>query len=354
MCAAKNLPLPAAIVNVQNVQHELGSKETALPAFVPQPTPPGGEAFSEALAVHLAELEPAGIAATTIAGYRQQGEAFIAFGKDLPLPSITRAMASDFLDHLAKRGIGNRSLNKYAMTLAAVFDCATRRGRFEATNPFRDQRRKVEERSYEPFTSGELSQLFASMVFETKPPRYSTASALPWAAAIATYTGCRLEEVAQLRREDLRQIDGIWCFDINEAAGRIKNRSSKRIVPVHSELIRIGLLKYHAALPRDAARLFPSLTARESKGGKLGPALGDGFEVRRKQLGITRPNVCFHSFRHGVASALDRAGVSEVDAARILGHRVAGMSFGLYSQGGPGLARLRAVVEKVGYPGFRL
>jgi hypothetical protein len=35
MCAAKNLPLPAAIVNVQNVQHELGSKETALPAFVP-------------------------------------------------------------------------------------------------------------------------------------------------------------------------------------------------------------------------------------------------------------------------------------------------------------------------------
>jgi hypothetical protein len=44
--------------------------------------------------------------------------------------------------------------------------------------------------------------------------------------------------------------------------------------------------------------------------------------------------------------------VSQTDAARVLGHAIAGMSYGVYSTG-PGLKRLAAVVEAIEYEGLK-
>ena len=41
-------------------------------------------------------------------------------------------------------------------------------------------------------------------------------------------------------------------------------------------------------------------------------------------------------------------------AARVLGHAVRGMSYGTYSQAGPGLKRVAAVVEDIKYEGLRI
>jgi hypothetical protein len=46
--------------------------------------------------------------------------------------------------------------------------------------------------------------------------------------------------------------------------------------------------------------------------------------------------------------------VPQSDAARVLGHAVAGMSYGTYSQPGPGLVRVKELVEKIKYEGLRL
>jgi integrase len=354
MAAAKNLPLPDALVNVANVQRELGEKTEALAPFVPQSTPPGGEAFSEALAAHVGDLAHAGVATTTLSEYRQRGSAFVAFTRDALIKAVTRAMASDFLDDLVRRrGVGNRTRNQYALFLGSVFDCARRRGRFEGNNPFGDQALKAEVKSYVPFTPEELNQLFASAEFETKPKEYGTGSALPWVAAIALYSGCRLEEIAQLRRGDLYEVDDILCLYITPQAGRLKNKWSHRYVPIHSALVDAGLLRYRDALPLNTMRLFPNLPARKSKGNKVGSAVGESFERWRKRLGLVREGLAFHSLRHNVAETLDRAAVAQSDVARLLGHSVRGVTFGVYS-GGPGLVRLRETVEKIVYPGLRL
>jgi integrase len=357
MATAKGLPLPAALANVTNVRRELEAETEAPISFAPQSAPADGELFSEALAAHLSDLERSGAARATLTDYRKEGEAFIAFAKDVPIASIKRAQVSDFLDHLAKGGASNRTINKYSGLLAAVIDCAVRRGRFDEdkNNPFRDQQRKVETNHYEAFTVEELISLFAKVSFETKPKRYDARSALPWAMAIAAYTGARLEEIAQLRRIDLCKIDGGWCFGITPEAsvsGRLKNAASHRLVPVHSKLIELGLLKYHAALPRDADRLFPNLPKRVSKGGKFGPAIGESLEWKRLRQETVRPGLNFHSFRHTVTTTLDGVGVSETDAARVVGHAVEGVTFGTYSWRGPGLVRLRDIVEKITYPGL--
>jgi integrase len=331
--ARRGAPLPGADVLNGNVEA----------------TAAGGERFSEALEAHLAELARSPIAATTLSGYRMQGAAFVDFSKDAPLHNVTRAMASDFLDQLAKDRT-NQTVNAYSALCAAVFATARRRGRFSGDSPFEDQKRRAAVKSHLPFSIPELNKLFASAKFEIKPKHHNTKSALPWAAAIAAYSGARREEIAQLRAQDLRKIDGVWSIDITPDAGKLKTKSSKRIVPVHSKLIAAGLIKYHAALPADG-RLFPGLKARASKN-KFGAALGEAFERWRRDLGIVRPGVTFHSFRHGVASELERAGAAQTDVARILGHEIEGMSFGVYSRG-PGLARLRNVVELIQYPGLK-
>ena len=60
-----------------------------------------------------------------------------------------------------------------------------------------------------------------------------------------------------------------------------------RLVPVHSELVRAGLLQYVAALPQDGP-LFLGLVRRASKGGKIGARLGELFRDKLDALGLKR------------------------------------------------------------------
>jgi integrase len=292
-------------------------------------------------------------------GHRLRVRAFVDKCGDLPLAGVTRAIASDFLDGL---DVSRRTRNNYAQTLKCVFKSAGRRGRFsnaEEDNPFGDQRSKVVAgSSYVPFEMNELQTLFGALRRDTAPAKHSPETALPWAALIALYSGARLEEIAQLSTADIREeaANGatVWVIDIhNGGANKLKNETSARLIPVHSALVRAGLLDYVKALPR-AGALFPGLTRRASKGGKVGARLGELFRKRLVALGLKREGLCFHSFRHTVAGRLDAAGVPQSDAARVLGHAVAGMSYGTYSQAGPGLKRVAAVVEQIIYEGLRL
>jgi integrase len=215
---------------------------------------------------------------------------------------------------------------------------------------------KVAGSGYVPFTDAELQTLFDALPREIAPKKHTPETALPWVALIALYSGARLEEIAQLTTADVREVGAngatVTVIDIhNGGTNKLKNETSARFVPVHSALVHAGLLDYVKALP--AGPLFPGLTRRESKGGKIGARLGELFRKRLVALGLKRDGLCFHSFRHTVAGRLDAAGVPQSDAARVLGHAVAGMSYGTYSQAGPGLKRVAGVVEQITYEGLR-
>jgi integrase len=231
------------------------------------------------------------------------------------------------------------------MLFSAVYKCAMRRKKATA-NPFDGQRIKAVTKHYEPFTDQELATLFADAKFEIAPAQHKTGTALPWASLIAAYTGCRLEEVAQLKAADIKQKDAIWYFEFCHD-GNGKTKAATRIVPLHHALIDAGLLQYRDALP-PGSMLFPGLKARESKG-KLGSNLGDAFSWWRKKLGIVRPGVNFHSFRHTVGDRLRKAGVPEDDRAALLGHEDERITSRVYGHDGPGLHRLQAIVDKISY-----
>ena len=67
----------------------------------------------------------------------------------------------------------------------------------------------------------------------------------------------------------------------------------------------------------------------------------------------TTPDLAVHGLKATFANAMKRAEVPEILAARLLGHHVATMSYGLYS-GGAGLRQLQEAVEKLRYEGLRV
>jgi integrase len=317
------------------------------PITAPPPPKKGAETFAEAFEKYLAtELD--GTSAETVAEYRRKVKIFTEKVGDLPLGRITDHMVVEFLDDhlLVERKVSARTRNLYATLFSAIYKCAIRRKKVTG-NPFDGQRIKAATVHYEPFTDQEIATLFADAKLETAPAEYSSSTALPWAALISAYTGCRLEEVAQLKAADIKQTDDIWYFEFCHD-GNGKTEAATRVVPLHRALIEAGLIRYRDALPR-GSMLFPGLKGRKSKGGKLGPKLGDAFNGWRKKLGIVRPGVNFHSFRHTVGDRLRKAGVPEDDRAALLGHEDKRITSRVYGHDGPGLHRLQAIVEKIKY-----
>jgi integrase len=338
---------PTARLIGEQFLFEAGAPIPALTA----PAPVASETVSAAATAMFDAMERDGKRVATIDGHRLRVRAFSEANGDMPLTAITRATASDWLDKIgAERS--NRTRNAYAMTMALVIETARRRGRYQGENPFDGMKAQAAGESYQAFTEIELRTLFAALPREVKPAKHSPETALPWVALIAAYSGARLEEIAQLAAKDIReqQANGatITVIDIHNGGNNaLKNKASARLIPVHSALVRAGLLDYVKALPKGGP-LFPGLVRRESKGGKIGARLGELFRKRLLALGLKREGICFHSFRHTVAGKLEQAGVAQTDAARVLGHAIEGMSYGVYSTG-PGLKRLAAVVEEIHY-----
>ncbi|WP_316164537.1 MULTISPECIES: phage integrase N-terminal SAM-like domain-containing protein [unclassified Bradyrhizobium] len=63
---------------------------------------------------------------------------------------------------------------------------------------------------------------------------------LPWLCA---YTGARIGELAQLRKQDVFQEAETWCLRITPEAGTVKT-DQVRVVPVHQHLIDQGFLDF--------------------------------------------------------------------------------------------------------------
>jgi integrase len=307
---------------------------------------------------------------------------FDQWAKGPMLADITRAQASDFLDVIATldplwgrspatkvrafselmtmyggrgAGLSNRTINRYSVALSLVWKWAKKRGVIDVENPWTDQQRKEPERRKVeklPFSVDEMGRLLERCP-DTRPNRHDTASTLPWLCRIAAFSGMRLNEICSLKIGDLRQDEGIWFFDITDA----KTEAGDRRVPVHSVVLRAGLLEF---AKHGDDWLFPGLKPG-GPDGKRSWYASKRFTEMRRELGVVRVDsdtgkdkVDFHSFRRSAIQALERARVPQSEAAQIVGHEQAGITFGTYNPEGLTMAQRRDVVEEIRYEGLIL
>ncbi|HCG5556772.1 TPA: site-specific integrase [Vibrio parahaemolyticus] len=209
-------------------------------------------------------------------------------------------------------------------------------------NPFKAIRFKKTRRDSEAknaYTPIELEKIFGAIVRAKqahKHPYYF------WLPLLAYFTGARLNELCQLYRADIYQVDGIWVIQIDDRfdGQRLKNLTSRRIVPIHDQLLSLGFIEFVQSVQHE--RIFPEL--KKSRDG-FGTAASKWFGRFKTRLGFDRGHD-FHSFRHTVATQLKRQQISHIVAGELLGHAQNNITYDRYGKG-LDTAQLKEVINTI-------
>lgn len=177
------------------------------------------------------------------------------------------------------------------------------------------------------FTIDELQTLFGSAIWtgsfsdtrRTKPGKLIIRDWKFWIPLIGAYSGMRREEICSLEVGDFEQVEGIWIVNLRKAKKRLKTTGSARYVPIHRNLLAIGIVADLVANRNHDELLFPELKPSAITE-RRGEPFGKWFTPLRKSLGIYREEVVFHSFRHTVSTALHNAAAHEPFIEEIIGH----------------------------------
>lgn len=295
----------------------------------------------------------------TAANARSVLERFVqAIGPKRPLSSLTKQDVRGWREAMLAAGISAKTANEYVGRYVGGFwNWAVKNDHAGGANPakglaIRVRQSPKDERN--PFTNDELAKIFGGDYGQrTGPARGRGASkhgpADHWLPLIMLHTGCRPEEVAQLRLADVEELEGVLCFRIRAEAEdqNVKTPGSWRDVPVHSFLVELGLMQYVARVKQaGGVRLFPELSNTGGRG--YVEQVGKRFHRRLRTLGITDHRKVLYSFRHTFQDRLYHADVQETVIARLMGHTVEGETFGRY--GGPVRpGKLRDAVERLDF-----
>ncbi|EIY5009461.1 site-specific integrase [Klebsiella variicola] len=259
--------------------------------------------------------------------------------RDIPLKDINRTIVTGWLDKL-KSERAPQTIQNYISALAQIWDLA--RNRYHDApqdNPWRGHglEAKSSKISYEVFTHAELAKVFAALDGDEE---------MQAVTLIGMYSGARLNEICSLRVENVREIEGVLCFEVTEG----KTKSAARIIPVHS-MIKPLVLSLREK-PHNGF-LFYRASIIDRADGKRSTWHTQRFtRAKRKALGEegTERKV-FHSLRHEVAQQLDRNQIPEDRVALILGHeRGKTETFKTYSKHAASPVELSKYVELVSYP----
>lgn len=141
-----------------------------------------------------------------------------------------------------------------------------------------------------------------------------------WFLRLLIWTGARPEELAQLAARDSKRMAGHLCLHIHdEGENKLKNDASYRVVPIHPELLRLGLEAFVKAA-KDRPLLFSTVKADgrsrlySRMGGRLRRLLRNGAK-------IGDPRVVPYSIRHSFKDSMRLTGAPEEVVERIMGHR---------------------------------
>jgi integrase len=254
------------------------------------------------------------------------------------------ASLNELIDVTGREGLARkneRTIKGHVGRISEILGYGVKAGmmRFNPASDFKRGRnagrRAQDER--EIFTPDELALIFSQDWFTTGAGQIARSGQTHWRPhyywlpLLGLLTGGRINELAQLHLDDIRQTDaGVWYLDFNlngsdkmdEPDKSLKTVNAVRVVPMHGDLVRLGLPEYVGTLRRAGyTRLFPELKRDAVKG--YGKPAGSWFNERflGGKLGIERNGMkTFHSLRHCFVTAAERLGLPERVLAQLAGH----------------------------------
>lgn len=323
----------------------------------------------------------------TIDAYRATVTQFIELCGDGSIQNINRATIRDYrklLAQLPAKGDGIRKLGAKALiakadaeglpriseptirnklkALSAVLSHGVRLGLLNE-NPViaggiaKDAakaatKRSARARQRKDYTKEELASIFSSPIYSASgwsAPRADFGKAWYWIPLLLYYTGARREELAQLRTTDVVRTGAeAPCLSIlandDESDGErgVKTKGSRRLIPLHPDLIRLGFIEYVVGLSDANAQVFPGLKADPR--GYFGANFGKRWaEYLREVVGLKASATPSHGFRHTFKTLCREVGIAEDVHDAITGHSTGMVARGY---GEMPLARMAAELRK--------
>jgi len=189
-------------------------------------------------------------------------------------------------------------------------------------NPFEGlkviEKKKNISKGRKAYTPEQLKELFKFA------DRYGKNDMRYWLIMIGRYTGARMNEICQLKPDDV-------TFEAIHIRGDVlKTDNARRSIPTHPKLITLGLLSWVNECTH--SRLFHEWNPVKGSYSHAGSRWFSRNSPFKSRVKGQKADVDFHSLRHTVASELKNAGVASQYAAQILGHSNGNITYDRYGK----------------------
>lgn len=205
------------------------------------------------------EAEAAGRKPSTYDSYRNTFSKLISFLEHDELARVTQSDVVGFKDHrlatpspqTGRKPSPKTVKDSDLSALKAVFEWARQNGRI-ASNPAAGITIKLGKRQRlrsKGFTDNEANAILrkADAIVQggDTPKTFSAKRWIPWLCA---FTGARVGELAQLRKQDVFEWSGGWAIRITPEAGTTKTNEARE-VPLHTQVVEKDFLQFVKSAP---------------------------------------------------------------------------------------------------------
>lgn len=284
-----------------------------------------------------------------------------------PIKNKTISEAADRAEQLGLTPMNVATANKVMGRVSYFFNWADQ-NYFDEQGPaplqgmnFKDHQSQREKR--DPFSVSQLQRNFSAPIYTgfKSDRKWGDAgqmidpeSSRFWAPLITLFSGARETEIFCLTVNDFIVDDSITAMSINDdgEGKKLKNKAARRIIPVHKELIRLGLLKL--VEDRKSAghhRLFYDCADKEPA--RASDNFSKWYSRFLEKCGTKSERLVFHSFRHNVQDAYLRGQIPDQLVCALQGHTETGMK-AVYGSGAYPIKALDQAIQSIEYPGLDL
>jgi integrase len=171
-----------------------------------------------------------------------------------------------------------------------------------------------------PWTPEQIVGFFAGSFYRSCAPDAAQPYTMPdrswrfWVPLLMLFSGARPGEIMQLETCDLKTTaTGVWYLDLRDdpetgKAKRLKNEYSRRRIPLHPELVKLGFVSFveERRKAKDGPLLFNNV--KPDRYGSLSTGVSKAFHrtFLKQDVKLSDKQVLY-SLRHNVRDALRRA-----------------------------------------------
>lgn len=269
------------------------------------------------------EAKAAGSSPRTLSAWRSSFKHLKEFLGHDDAAKVTKAHVVAFKDHRLAQGASVKTVRDSDLAaLKSTFGWAVANGKL-ANNPaegvtLRLGRPKDQKRP-KGFTDEEANAILQRAKGHTPSAsrrKVKSDAAIRWVPWLLAFTGARVGEISQLRKEDVFEQAGRWVIRITPDAGAVKTGQT-RLVPLHRQLVEDGFVEFVQAAPDGHLFVSPKDPSEPDAAVR---DLNNRLRLLIREVVPDEDVQPFHAWRHRFMTLARELGCDDAVVRSIVGH----------------------------------